>query len=459
MTPRTYQREAIRKVLAYAADCPTGRLLLVIPTRGGKTLVGAYLVLQMALRHGLRTLWLVHREELLDEAVTHLVAIGIHPASIGVIKAGRSSDPDAKVQVASEQTLDRRNRLPPAHLVVTDESHRDTSPRRRRLRRAYPKAFLLGLSATPKPPPQRDLGEDYDTLLVVVQPSELIHDEFLAVPTVFAPAREALPDLRGLRVIGGDYRPDDLEPLLVRTTLLDEQVREWARLHGGRTTLAFPVTVAHSKALVARFQAAGVDARHLDGDTPSELRRELVVGLKLGTIPVVSSVGVLAEGTNIPRVKAVLGLRPTRSLTLYIQQMMRCATPWQGVRPGIYDVVGNVYTHGYPFADRHWSLVNAESGKPLDGHGGAVKRCPHCGAIMPAAVLVCSECTRAFPTLTPSIPDGPLDLREVEPGQAKLDAERRRLVDYATGRGFADPEAWTERVLTAIATKKGAVAA
>ena len=171
LTPRPYQKAAIQQVIAYAAEHPTGRCLLVLPTRGGKTLVGAILVLTMAVQHGLYALWIVHREELLDEAVRHLIEAGIHPANLGVIKAGRSSDPTAKIQVASEQTMDRRKCRPLAHLVVTDEAHRDTAPRRRRLRALYPKAFLLGLTATPKPPPQRDLGEDYDTLMVVVQPS------------------------------------------------------------------------------------------------------------------------------------------------------------------------------------------------------------------------------------------------------------------------------------------------
>jgi superfamily II DNA or RNA helicase len=447
LDPRPYQREAMRKAMAYAAQHPYGRLLLVIPTRGGKTLVGAMLVLAMVIRHGLRALWIVHREELLDEAVNHLIEVGINRASIGIIKSGRSTDPDAKVQVASEATLDRRD-LPPAHLVVTDECQLDTAPRRRRIRRAYPKAFLLGLTATPKPPPQRDLGEDYDTLMVVVQPSELIHDGYLAVPTVYAPEEDKTPDLRGLRVVGGDYRADDLEPLLARRSLLDEQVREWVRLSEGRASVAFPVTIAHSRALIERFRAVGVNARHLDGNTPDAERREIIQGLKTGRVPIAVSPGVLNEGVNLPRVKCVLSLRPTKSLTLYIQQNMRCATPWDDVRPRILDTVGNCYRHGYPFEDRYWSLVNSESGRPLNGHGAVLKRCLSCGAMMPTAALVCAGCAVPFPVPAPAVPDEPLNLREVEPGADKLEAERKKLTDYATERGFADPPGWAERVLS-----------
>lgn len=447
MIPRPYQVEATRRLFSYAAANPTGRVLMVIPARGGKTLVGSLAVRDMALRHGLPALWIAHREELLGEAVAHLVKVGVSRATIGVIKSGYSSDPTAKIQVASDATLARRDR-PAAALVVSDEAHRDTAPRRRRLRQAYPHAFLLGLTATPKAPPQRNLTEDYDALMVVVQPSELIHDGFLAAPTVYAPDPHKTPDLRGLRLVGGDYSAEDLEPLLVRGAVLDDHVREWARLSEGRTTIAFPVTIEHSKALVARFQAAGVRALHLDGNTPDRERRKMIAELGSGALPVISSVSVLSEGTNVPRVKCVLGVRPTRSLTLDIQQKMRCATPWRDVQPRILDVVGNVYRHGFPFDDRNWSLVSAESGTPVKSSGG-LRRCAKCGAISPGTAQACSACAGAFPATEIVMPSEEIELHPVSPTDALRDEELERLVAYARQRGFAKPDAWAERVMQA----------
>lgn len=449
--PREYQVKAVEGVVVYAAEHPTGRALVVVPPRGGKTLIGALLVLEMAVRHSLRALWLVHREELLDEAVRHLVEVGVPPGLIGVIKAGRVSNPTAKVQVANEGTLVRRA-VPMAHLVITDESHRDTAAQRRRLRALFPRAFLIGLTASPYPPPARDLGEDYDILMAVVQPSELIADGFLSSPTIYAPVREEVPDLRGLRTANGDWRDVDLEPLLLRRSLLDDQVREWARLAEGRSTLAFPVTIAHSKALAERFQAAGVAAKHLDGGMAPTERRAIVEGLRTGTVPVVCNVAVLSEGTNIPRVKCVLGVRPTLSLVLFLQSSMRCATPWHEVAPRVLDVVGNVYQHGYPHADRQWSLKREESGKLVGGGAAVLKRCG-CGAVMLGGVLVCTACHAPFPVHAPSVPVAPLHLDVVTPGKTKLAEERKRLLAFATNSKFTSPAAWVERVL---ATKYGA---
>lgn len=448
LIPRPYQEHAVTQVLDYARTHPTGRCLIYIPTRGGKTLTGALLMQRMAVRRRRPGLWFVHRGELLDDAVEHLLDVGIPEAQIGEIQAGRRTNDAALIQVASEATLDRRD-LPPAAFIITDESHRDTAARRRRIRSAYGSAFHCGLSATPRPPAHRDLGEDFDTLMVVVQPSELIHDGYLAVPTVYAPERSALPSLRGVRVAEGDYAEADLEPLLATRALLDRQVREWGRLAEWRTTMAFPVTIAHSKALVARFHAHGVSARHLDGTTSPADRRAILAGLRDGKVPVVSSVSVLSEGINIHEVKCVLHARPTLSLPLYIQQTMRCATPWRDVRPRLLDMMGNCYRHGFPFADREWSLHPTESGRLREPV--TLRRCKGCGAVQAATATACEACGRAFKDPAarpqPSIPDVELELVELSPARARLTAERSKLVAYAVSRGFEAPETWADAVL------------
>jgi DNA repair protein RadD len=238
---------------------------------------------------------------------------------------------------------------------------------------------------------------------------------------------------------------DDLQPLLARRELMDQQVAEWARLNGGRATLAYPVTLEHSMALCERFHAAGVRAVHLDAHTKN--RAEIVRDLNEGRIPVVSSVGILSEGTNLPRVKSILGVRPTRSLVLYTQQYMRGATPWNGVEPRVFDVVGNCYTFGFPFEDRRWSLVNEESGLPLGRDGGVVKRCPNCGALVTLSSPSCTGCHESFPAPAPVVPTSPLRLEEVSPEKRQLTEEMKRLVAYAENRGFKNPEAWATDVL------------
>jgi hypothetical protein len=263
-----------------------------------------------------------------------------------------------------------------------------------------------------------------------------------------------VPDLRGLSVVGGDYREQDIEPLMLRTGMLDEQVAEWARLSEQRVTLAYPVTIRHSMALRDRFRAAGVEAQHLDGSLPGDERRALVAGLREGTVPVVCSVGVLSEGTNIPRAKCILGVRPTASLAVHTQQGMRCATPFEDIRPRILDTPGNCYRLGLPFEDRRWSFRREENGRPVGAGGGVVRRCDGCGAVAPGGARQCPGCLAAFTVPVPVIPSIPLTLEVVTPAKKQLGEEHQRLLDYARGKGFKKPEVW---VVDVLAKKYGVV--
>jgi superfamily II DNA or RNA helicase len=182
---RPYQEDALRQVLEYMVEHPTGRVLLVIPPRGGKTPTAGTLARILVEEQGAYGLWIASKIELIDQAVDHLVACGIPREKIGVIAANRHENPDATMQVASEATLDRRNKLR-AEFVIWDEAQHDAAPRRRRIRGLYPDAFHLGITGTP----ERlggGLDRDYDHMILAVQPSELIHDDYLAVPTIFAP--------------------------------------------------------------------------------------------------------------------------------------------------------------------------------------------------------------------------------------------------------------------------------
>lgn len=114
-TLRPYQSRALdasRAALAGGAR----RVLLVAPTGSGKTTV-ASAIMQGAIAKGRRVLFLAHRRELIDQCVARLAE---HDITAGVILAGRQPFPHRAVQVASVQTLARRE-LPPADLVIVDE--------------------------------------------------------------------------------------------------------------------------------------------------------------------------------------------------------------------------------------------------------------------------------------------------------------------------------------------------
>lgn len=439
-----YQQSAAIQILDYAIAHPRGRLLLVMPPRSGKTPTVARIARETVVGRGMRGLWVVGRVEVLDATVDHLVACGFRADEIGVVYRDRVVREGALFYVASEATLDRRTK-PEVDFVVWDEAHHDAAPRRRRIRGMYRDAFHLGITGTPERLTGAGLDRDYDDMLVPVQSSELIHDGYLEVPVVYAPYVGDLPSTRGIRRLHGDWSPVDLERVFGRAPIVRNVVDEWERLAEGRQTIVFPCTINHSKKLVVEFRRRGVNAVHLDGDTMDSVRRLIVEKIHGGEVDVVCTVGVLSEGFDAPSVKCVVSARPTRSLSLHVQQSARCMTPWKAahLKPRILDVVGNCYRLDLPWIDREWSLGR---GVPsLDGP--PVRRCPACGALSSISRPSCAACGVDFPERASAepAPASPVELHELTFDRAAVVKKREELEALAAAKQFRP--GWVDKVL------------
>jgi superfamily II DNA or RNA helicase len=349
------------------------RVILVCPTGGGKTVLAAWII-DSALKNGCKVLFIVHRLELIDQTVRQLAKYNV--LDVGVMRADdKRTNPDAPVQVATYQTLNRRE-LPSADIIISDECHYDAGETRRRLLESYPNAQIIGLTATPCRYDGEPLSPPYDALEVAATYSELIDDKFIVAPKVFS--NPAPVDLSSVRTQHGDYVLSELEFAMNQAKINGDLVKEWLKRSEGRRTVAFAVTVKHSLSIVESFLAAGVRAEHIDGETPLEARRACLRRLEDRFVSVVSNVDVLGEGFDSPPVKCIVMARPTKSLRLYIQQSGRALRPWEGVTPLILDHAGNVDRHGsLPHEDREWSLI----GMPrLKREVSPYRTCPACYA-------------------------------------------------------------------------------
>ncbi len=385
---RPYQLEAINRVRD-RVRAGIRRVLIVLPTGGGKTLIASHIIAS-AVARGSRVLFLAHRRELVNQAYRKLLAQGLAEAQVGVLMASDPRRrPAAPVQVASVDTL--RNRAkPPAELVFVDEAHRATAKSYRDIADHYPCAVHLGLTATPYRADGKGLKDAYDDLVVVATPRELIDQGYLVEPRVFTVPSSALPDLSGVRVKGGDYDEAALADAVDRQALVGNIVEHWQRHAQGLRTVVFAVSVAHSKHIVERFQSVGVAAEHLDGTTPTVERDAILARLDAGATQVVGSCGVLSEGWDQPSVKCAVLARPTKSTGLYLQQAGRILRPWQDARAIILDHGGCALEHGLPQDAREFCLDPPRKAKRQSGP--LSKTCPACQAVLPLSTRVCPEC-------------------------------------------------------------------
>lgn len=413
MKPRPYQIAAVDACKA-AHRGGARAVLLVVPTGGGKTVIGS-LVTEGAIAKGRRVLWLAPRRELVDQAAARM------PVRAGILMAGRKPDPSALIQVGSVDTIASRGEMPPADLVVYDEAHHVVAATSRAILAAYPLAHVLGLTATPARSDGTALGDVFQQMVQGPTVRELIDESHLVESDVIGPADES-------------------------DALAADPVEAWERHAGGRPGFLFARTVEASKDYAARLTAAGIPAAHVDGGTAKGVRDKAIDAFRCGRIDVLSSVQVFTEGVDVPRAAVCMLARGCGHAGTYLQMVGRVLRPHPGkARALLIDLVGAVHKHGLPDDPREWSLTGkpfrqAERLPPL-------AQCPDCGAVWrPTAARECPRCKWQMPVPeAPPVEERPLeDLRERLRGVLRPAADETakaaalaRLRATAAERGYA----------------------
>ncbi len=427
------------------------RPLLVAPTGAGKRLLAVHTI-GKAIGRGKRCWFLVHRKELLDQACRTLREAGL---PYGVIQAGTRPDYRWPLQVASIQTLTRRIAdLPAPDFIFADEAHHARATSWETVLSAYPKAFILGFTATPLRLDGRSLGKQFDALVVGPTMRELITAGYLADYRLFAPPAA---DVSSIRTIAGDYKRDDLAEAVDRPQIVGDVVAHYQRLAPGTQAICFGVNVRHSEHLAAAFRANGISARHLDGTTPQMVRELILDDFTAGRFNVLCNVDILGEGLDVAGIETVICARPTQSLSVYLQQIGRgLRVKPNGTKAIILDHAGNSSRHGLPDEIRQWSLDD-ETTRKKRAANITIKICPQCFAAITPQHRTCPECGFAFviDTVMPQHAEGELVAvdaatlafhRRLEQAKATTLAE---LIAIGKARGYRNPRAWSEHILGA----------
>jgi len=447
LTLRPRQSQALqdlRQAYASGARAP----VLVAPTGFGKTAVSCEII-RGAVAKGRRVWFLAHLREILDDTADRLAQAGIPH---GQIRAGHRPGPDQPVQVVGVQTAARRQGLPPPDLVIIDECHLAVAATYRAVLTAAGDPLLLGLTGTPERLDGRGLGELFDRLVATCSTGELIAEGLLARCRVFAPPGA---DLSQLRTRAGEFDQGQAGEILSRPTVVGDALEHWQRLCQGRRGVAFCSTVRHAETVAEQWRSAGLRAVAVSGGSADDDRRAAVELLRSGELDLVACAQLWVAGVDVPALDAVVWLRPTQSLTVWLQGCGR------GLRtaPGkadclILDHVGNALRHGLPQDRREWSLEGRRK-RPRQGEAAVgVRQCEECYACYDPALPACPECGMVPVVKVRKLIQTAGELRELEEGARR--ARRREqgeartyddLVRIGKARGMANPWGWAQRVI------------
>lgn len=308
---RPHQVKAIRLV-RQSLGKGNRRVVVQAATGFGKTLT-ATKIIEGALEKGNKVIFTAPAISLIDQTVAAFEAEGVE--GIGVMQASHPrTDPTAQVQVASVQTLARRD-IPEAALIIVDECHLRAKVIER-LMKERTDVFFIGLSATPWAKGMGLLWEDMVTPCTI---GDLIEQGYLSKFRVFAPD---IPDMSGVKVVAGDFHEGQTAEVMEGKALMASVVETWLERGENRPTLLFGANCAHAKQLAESFERAGVATAYCDAYTDSVERHRIERQFRRGDVKICCSVRTLTTGVDWP-VSCIIDAAPTKSIMLHVQKIGR----------------------------------------------------------------------------------------------------------------------------------------
>ena len=414
------------------------RPLAVAPCGSGKS----YIFAELARRTKGEVLVLVHRKELGQQHRELFDTLGI------------------QARVTTYQTEYRRlGEHPKPRLLVVDEAHLSRSRTWQQIIEYY-NTYTVGFSATPARLDGKPLGDIFDDLVSGVDTRWLIENHYLAPYEYYAPMTV---DTSGLRSVGGDYVISELEQLMHERAIYGDIIKNYRKFAYGERTIAYCVSVKHAESVAGAFRAAGVRAEALSAKTPAKKRQQILESFRSGKISVLCNCTLLSEGISIDEVSCVMLVRPTESVALGIQQMMRCMRYLPGKTAKIIDCCSNHLRVGLPDEDREWSLSEpVRKRRELSSEGNfCIRTCPECYMVF-ATAPKCPFCGTEYPLHPREIAmKQEIELARITAEEAARVNEAKKsarieqgraatfeeLVKLGKQRGYKNPAFWAAQVL------------
>ena len=360
---RPHQIEAKAKI--FDAWSKYDSVMLQMPTGTGKTYLFTSLINDIINTYKLahkdvKILIVVHRTELLDQISATLNKFGI---AHGFIQGAREQYLWKRVQVGSIMSLltDKnyynvcRQKF---DYIIVDEAHHSLADTYIRLFGLFPNAKKLGVTATPWRLNHESFLSLYQYLIVSPQISWFINNNLLSDFDYVSIKQDSevqrLVD-RSEVISTGDFSNADLDNTFNNQRIRSKLYESYLQFANGRKGIIYAINKCHAAKIAELYSSHGVKAMAIDCDTPRDVRQEMITAFKNGEISVLVNVDIFTEGFDCPDVNFIQLARPTKSLSLYLQQVGRGLRIVEGKEKTIIlDNVGLYNYFGLPDANRKW---------------------------------------------------------------------------------------------------------
>ncbi|WP_299985676.1 DEAD/DEAH box helicase [uncultured Pontibacter sp.] len=374
INPFPFQKEVLEKLQVERELYNNYRNLLVAATGTGKTIISAfdYQRFFLAQKGKANLLFIAHRKEILEQAIASFRAVlGSGFNDFGQLWVGNYTpqDGDLKHLFVSIQTFNSQKELFQERFskdyydyIVIDEAHHSQADTYRSIFALFEPKILLGLTATPERMDGKSLLPDFNNKIAAeIRLADALTLKLLSPFQYFCISDEKSVNLKNVKWEAGRYNTTDLTAVLStrqRAALIIESVEHYLTDPFESKTLGFCSSKAHAQFMSDAFNAAGYKAVSLVSGNGNDTERTTIrQRLIKGEVNFVFVVDIFNEGVDIPEIDTVLFLRPTESLTIFLQQLGRGLRISEGKEClTVLDFVSQAHVN-YNFSDKFRALA------------------------------------------------------------------------------------------------------
>lgn len=330
LRPFSHQKEILEDLRLEREEYGSNKNLVVAATGTGKTMISAFDYKEQIKDGDKKLLFLAHRKEILEQSL-HTFRNVLKDQNFGELWVGDHVPVDNTHLFASVQTLNsNRNyeRFDKDYFdyIVIDESHHASAPSYLKVIDYYDPEILLGLTATPERMDGANILDYFNGRIAdEIRLSDAIDRKLLSPFHYFGVTDPE--DLSHLKWSRGGYDISELENVYTKSNqrvqvILDAMERYITDMETFKA-LGFCVSIKHAKFMANAFNKVGIPSVSLHSETSKKDRDSAKSKLQKGEINCIFTVDLFNEGVDIPDVDTALFLRPTESLTIFIQQLGR----------------------------------------------------------------------------------------------------------------------------------------
>lgn len=382
---RDYQLQAIQDI----ENCTEKNILLQLPTGAGKTYTFCEIAKRFFTSEVKKVLILAHRTELLEQAKKSL---GERCFSIS---DGVKIIPDNyDYYVGMVETVNRRiKKLPSFGLIIIDECHIGNFKKLPYF--IEPNTKILGVTATPIAAPP--LSKLYQKMVMPTDISTLIENGYLLNANAYGVASDVV-GVQKFKTTGGDFDTKQLDDFYSSEQMVLNVIKAYQKYSLDKKALIFNVNINHNNTVYTAFKIGGYNVYAIDGETPSNLRKEILNKFKNESDAILCNVGVLTTGFDEPSIQTIFLNRATKSLALYLQMIGRGSRTFENKKDfTIIDLGKNTDRFGFYDGEYDWDFMFQYGKSVSDGKGTAPsKECPECSFIQHTRKAVCENCGHDF---------------------------------------------------------------